>query len=239
MQFSELIPPLLCVISPLAIGWILFSLVVGIRLGLEAGIRLFLLGLGWLIAISGIGAVLFYLPDWAAIILMLLVGFLPWISTLRYWVASKFSGKLLMAIQARDENWSISIMSGAFWVILGLRSLISHNGFLTPAKSYALGISLISLGVFRAIRRIRYTQIRETGILYEFGSFYKWENIESYIWKFGEDKLSLKLRKAIFKKNVNLKILSQFRQEVVNHLSQNVKVDERNSKGTVLIQKAG
>jgi hypothetical protein len=239
MEFSEIITPLLCGISPFALGWILLSLVVGIRAGWEAGVRLFLLGLGLLVALSAIGAVLFYLPNWLAVSLMLFGTFLPWISTLRYFIASKFSGKLLMAIPAKDEKWSISIMSGAFLVILGLSRLISHNDFLTPEKSYALGISLISLGVFRAIQRIRYTQIRETGILYEFGSFYKWGNIEGYIWKFGEDKLSLKLRKAIFKKNVDLKILSQFRQEVVGHLSQNVKVEESNSKGYVPVQKAG
>lgn len=239
MQFSEIITPLLCGISPFALGWILLSLVVGIRTGWEAGVRLFLLGLGLLVALSAIVAILFYLPDWAAVSLMLLGALLPWIFTLRYFIASKFSGKLLMAIPAKDEKWSMSIMSGAFWVILGLSRLISHNDFLTPEKSYALGISLISLGVFRAIQRIRYTQIREKGILYEFGNFYKWENIESYAWKFGEDKLLLKLRKTIVKKSVNLKILSQFRQEVVVYLSQNIMLEGNNSKDYVPVQKAG
>lgn len=239
MQFSEIITPLLCGISPFALGWILLSLIAGVRAGWEAGVRLFLLGLGLLVALSAIGAILFYLPDWAAVSLMLFGALSPWISTLRYFIASKFSGKLLMAIPAKDEKWSMSIMSGAFLVILGLSRLISHNDFLTPEKSYALGIGLISLGVFRAIQRIRYTQIREKGILYEFGNFYKWENIENYAWKFGEDKLLLKLRKTIFKKSVNLKILSQFRQEVVAHLSQNVMIEGNNSKGYAPVQKAG
>lgn len=239
MQISETITPLLWGISPFVLGWILLSLVAGIRAGWEAGIRLFLLGLGLLVALSAIGAILFYLPDWAAVSLMLFGALSPWISTLRYFIASKVSGKLLMAIPPKDEKWSMSIMSGMLLVILGLSRLISHNDFLTSEKSYALGISLISLGVFRAIKRIRYTQLREKGILYEFGNFYKWENIESYAWKFGEDKLLLKLRKSIFKKSVNLNILSQFRQEVVAHLSQNVMIDGNNSKGYVPVQKAG
>jgi len=239
MEFSEIITPILCGVSPFALGWILLSLVVGIRGGWEAGIRLFLLGLGLLGSILAISAILFYLPDWAKVVLMLFGALLPWLSILRYFVASKFSGKLLMALPAKSEKLSISIMSGAFLVILGLSRLISHNDFLTPAKSYALGIILISLGVFRAVQRIRYTQIREAGILSEFGSFYKWENIESYVWKFGEDKLSLKLRKAIFKKNVNLKILSQFRQEVVVHLSQNVIIEVKNKKEYAPQQRAG
>lgn len=239
MQFSENITPLLCGVSPFALGWILLALAVGIHGRWEAGFRLFLLGLGLLVAILTIGAILFYLPDWVAVLLMSVAALLPWVSTLRYFVASKLSGNLLMALPSKSEKWSMSIMSGAFLVILGLSRLFSHNDFFTPVKSYALGIGLISLGVFRATQRIRYTQIREKGILYEFGNFYKWENIENYVWKFGEDKLTLKLRNAFFKKNVNLKILSQFRQEVVAHLSQNVKIEGSNTKGYVPIQKAG
>lgn len=238
MRLSEIITPLLCSISPFTLGWILLSVLIGIRTGWEAGVRLFSLGLGLLFAFSAIGAILFYLPDWAAVSLMLFGALFPWISTLQYFVTLKFSGKLLMAIPAKDEKWSISLVIGAFLVILGTSKLILHNDFLTQEKFYALGISLISLGVLRAIQKIRYTQIREKGILYEFGSFYKWNNIENYGWKFGEDKLSLKLRKAIFKKSVDLKILSQFRHEVVAYLSQNVMTEGNNSKGYVPVQKA-
>lgn len=138
MQFSELITPLLCGISPFVLGWILFSLVVGIRAGWEAGVRLFLLGLGLLVALSAIVAFIFYLPNWAAVGLMAFGALLPWASTLRYFVALKFSGELLMAIPPKDGKWSISIMSGAFLVILGLSRLFSHNDFLTPEKSYGL-----------------------------------------------------------------------------------------------------
>ena len=240
MHLSEVITPLLCGISPFALGWILLSLFIGIRTGWEASVRLFLLGLGLLVTLSAIAAILYYLPDWAAVSIMAFCALSPWVSTMRFFIASRFSGKLLMAIPAKHEKWSLSIMSGMLFALFGLRTIVfQENNFLTPAKSWAFGIWMITFGIFRVIQRIRYTQIRETGILSEAGAFYNWQNIESYGWKFGDNKLSIKLKKAIFNKKVNLKILSQFRQEVVAHLSQNVKFDGSITKGYAPNQKAG
>lgn len=239
MEISEVITPFLCVISPFALGWIIFCLLFVIRGDWEAGGRLFLLGMGLVGALLAIGLIVYFLPDWAAVALMLIGAFLPWIAMLRYFAGSKFSGRLLMALPSGNEKWSISILSGAFPVILGLSQILSHNDFFASEKSFALSISLISLGVFRAVKRIRSTQIREKGILYEFGNFYSWENIENYRWKFSEDKLSLKLRKAFFKRNVDLKISSQFKQQIIAHLSQNVKIEENKPEGYVSTQKAG
>lgn len=245
MEIPSNLLSLLCLLplSPIAwicVGWMILSIVVGVRGGLEAGFRLFLLGLGLLLAVAALGAILFYLPDWASIAALSIVALAPWISTLRYFIASRCSGRLLMALPSRNEKWSISIMSGAFSILLALPGLIFHdNDLLSPAKSYAIGICLISLGVFRALERIRYTQIREKGILSERGGFYRWDNIDNYGWKFGEDKLSLKLKKALLRTNVNLKILSQFRREVVAHLSQHVSIQESNTEGYTPVKKVG
>ena len=165
MQLSEVIIPLLCGISPFAFGWILLSLFIGIRTGWEAGIRLFLLGLGLLVALSTIGAALYYLPVWAAVGLLLIGALSPWISLSRYFIASKFSGKLLLALPSKSEKWLTSIMSCAFSVLLGLQSIILHNNkFLTPEKSYALGFCLISLGVFQVLQKVRILKLEKRGL---------------------------------------------------------------------------
>lgn len=238
MEISEITTSVLCVISPFAIGWLILSIAVGIRGGLETGFRLFLFGLGLLGIFFAFSAIFFFLPDWVAIAFMLVLAFTPWIATLRYLVATKISGRLLMALPLKHGKWRTSIIAGAFFVILGLQVLITDGNLLTPAKSYALGTALISLGVFRTIQRIRYTQIREKGMLYESGDFYKWENIENYTWKFGEDKLVLHLKKFIFKRIINLKILSQFRHEVLTYLSKNIHGKESTAEYHIEIQKA-
>jgi hypothetical protein len=158
---------------------------------------------------------------------------------LRYFVASKISGKMLLALPQKREKWSTSLIGGALFILLGLQTLFFHNTPLSVEKSYALGVSFISLGIFRVIERIRYSQIREKGILYEAGRFYPWNNIESFAWRFGEDKLSLTLRKSMFKKSVILKILSQFRHEAVILLSQHIDNTPSKVQGYAPSQKAG
>jgi hypothetical protein len=206
-----------------SIPFIIFAIIVGIRGGWNAGVRLFLLGLGLLGIVFIIGVLVYFLPDWLATSILILLAISPWLSMLVYLILQKFSGKVLLTLQD-DEKWSMSIMSGAFLIILGFTQFINagHPTFFSSSKFYALGSLLISLGLFRTLKKIRCTQVREKGILYENGSFYQWDNIENYLWKFAEDKLSLKLRKSLIKRNVNLKIRSQFRQEIVTYLAQNV-----------------
>ncbi|MCP4360591.1 MAG: hypothetical protein GY796_21490 [Chloroflexi bacterium] len=224
MELSEITIPMLCGIgiSPFVLGWIILSFLMGTRVGWEAGIRLFLLGVGVPLAI---GAIFLWLPDWAAVILMLVGALWPWVTTLRYLAIKKVSGKLLMALPLKEEERLISITSGAVLVIAGL--VQPFNNFLTPAKAYVFNMCLISWGVLRAIPRILHTQIRDVGILYRNSNLYKWENIESYVWKLGEDKLSLKLKRAVFNRNVDLKLLSQFRHKAVPHLSKNISSIEK------------
>ena len=240
MKFSETIVPLLCALSPFIFGWIFFSVVVGIRGGWEASVRLFQVGLGFLGAGLAILALIFVLPAWAIIPLVITGAFLPWMILLRYYLYMQLGGKLLMALSSsKKEEWLSSIMSGATSVIFGILLFRTNNDFLTPPKPYALGVFLISWGIFKAIDRIRYSQVREKGILHAFGNFYKWGNIESYAWKFGEDKLTLKLKKSISKRVVDLKLPSQFRQDIVAHLSQKLDGSKNDIQGYVPIQKAG
>jgi hypothetical protein len=222
MELSGFIVPTLCVLSPFALGWIVLSIIAGIRGGFEGGIRLFLLGLDVLVAFLAIVAILLYSPDWLAITLMLVEAFLPWISISQYLVNVQLSGKLLMVFPSKSEKWSISIASGVALAIFGLSLLIFNDPLITSLKSYVLGLLCISFGVFRTLKRIRYSQIREKGILHEFGGFYRWENIETYSWKFGEDKLTLRLKKSLLKRDVDLKLPSRSRQEAIAYLSQNV-----------------
>ena len=228
MKIPESLIPLFCILpfSPITwvcLGWVALSIVVGVRGGWNAGVRLFLLGLGLLGIVLIFGIAVYFLPDWLAASMLILLAILPWLSTSVYLVMQRFSGKALLTLQD-DEKWFMSIMGGAFLIILGLTQFVNaiHPTFFSSAKSYSLGILLISFGFSRMLKKIRITQVREKGILYENGNFYQWENIESYLWKFAEDKLSLKLRKSLWKRNVSLKIRSQFRQEIVAHLAQNV-----------------
>ncbi|MFN8387258.1 MAG: hypothetical protein U0X92_12670 [Anaerolineales bacterium] len=46
-------------------------------------------------------------------------------------------------------------------IFLGLQLFITPDRFLTPYKHYVFGSSLIILGVFELVQRIRVTQIRE------------------------------------------------------------------------------
>jgi len=71
-------------------------------------------------------------------------------------------------------------------------------------------------------QKIRCIQIRTTGILSSSGSFYAWDHIDSFTWKFGEDKLALKLKKAFLKRSVDLMIRLNFRHEIVLMLEQNI-----------------
>ncbi len=228
--------PLLCILpfSPLTwvgLGWLALSIVVGVRGGWNAGVRLFLLGLGLLGIILIFGIAVYFLPDWLAVSMLILLAILPWLSISVYLVMQRFSGKALLTLQ-NDEKWSMSIMSGAFLIILGLTQFISagHPTIFSSAKFYALGIFFVSFGLSRMLKKIRRTEVREKGILYDNGNFYQWDNIENYLWKFAEDKLSLKLRKSLWKRNVSLKIRSQFRQEIVAYLAQNVNNKVENSQ---------
>jgi len=227
MNIPDFFIPLLCVfLSPIGwvcLGWVVLSMIVGVRVGWDAGVSLFLLGLGLLGIVVGFGVAVYFLPDWLAASILILSAILPWLSMSVYLVMQRLGGKVLLTLQ-NNEKWSMSIMSGALSIILGLTQFVgaTHPTFISSTKLYALGISLISLGLFRMLKKIRCTQVRERGILYENGSFYKWGNIESYLWKFAEDKLSLKLRKTLLRRNVNLKVRSQSRQEIVAYLAQNV-----------------
>jgi hypothetical protein len=241
MKIPESLIPLLCILpfSPITwvcLGWVALSIVVGVRGGWNAGVRLFLLGLGLLGIVLIFGIAVYFLPDWLAASMLILLAILPWLSILVYLVMQRFNGKALLTLQ-NDEKWSMSIMSGAFSIILGLTQFISagHPTFFSSAKFYALGIVLVSFGLSRMLKKIRRTEVREKGILYENGNFYQWDNIENYRWKFAEDKLSLKLRESIWKRNVSLKIRSQFRQEIVAYLAQNVNNKAENSQ-TVPLQ---
>jgi hypothetical protein len=241
---SDLIPLLFSLLfSPITwicIGWIIFCLVVSIRTGVEAGFRLFLLGLRVLLTLVTIGAILLYLPDWASIGILSVWVISAWVPLLRYFLATRFAGKLLMTLPSNNETWTMTIWRGIFSILVGLQSFTLHNNdFLSPAKLNALGICLISFGVFKVLVRLGETQIRELGILSVKGGLYTWDNIEQYRWKFGEDKLSLQLKKAWFRRDVNLKILSQFRREVVAHLSQHVSMDGSSIEAYAPVQKPG
>ena len=183
----------------------------------------------FLLGLLGIGLVLvvavYFLPDWLAVSILILLAIFPWLSMSVYLVMQRFSGKGLLTLQ-NDEKWSMSIMSGAFPIILGLAQFVNatHPTAFSSPKVYSLGISLISFGFFRMLNKIRCTQVREKGILYENGNFYQWENIEGYHWKFADDKLSLKLKKSLWKRNVSLKIRFRFRQEIVAYLAQRTEV---------------
>lgn len=222
MEVSEFIFPLLFIISPFALGWVFFSVVLGIRAGLEAGIRFLLLGLGLLGMLVAIVACILFLPDWAVTILMLILVGIPCFQNLCYLINNKTSGQLWMVLPSKNEQLSLSLVKATTLILLGLQNLISLDRFLTPYKHYAFGSSLIILGVFELVQRIRVTQIREKGILYVSGNLYKWEYIENYAWKLGEDKLTLNLKKYVFKQAINLKILSQFRYHASAYLSQNI-----------------
>jgi hypothetical protein len=140
---------------------------------------------------------------------------------LQYFINTRRSGNLLLALPWKHEKGLISISGGITFVIFGLFQFILRDPFTTP-KSYAFGALCISLGIFGVISRIRYSQLREKGILSENGKLYHWENIENFSWKFGEDKLTLTLNKSIFSHNINLRLHSQFRQEVVAYMSRNI-----------------
>jgi len=239
MEFSEIVTPLICATSPFAFGWILLSVLIGIRGGWEGGLRFFLLGLGLLGAVLALGAILVFLPDWAVVTLTLVGALFPWVIALRYLVMAKLSGKLLLALPQNDQKQLMSMMTGVLLVMLGTSQFSSRSDFFSPVKSYALGLSLISLGIFRAIHWLQHTQIREKGILASFGNCHRWENIESYTWKFGEDKLSLKLREAFLNHSISLKVQSQLRQEAMAYLSQKIDDAKNNAPGYIPIQKAG
>lgn len=239
MEFSHFAPVLLCGVSPFILGWLLLPLVAGIRGDWEAGVRLFLLGFGLLSAILANVITVFYLPDWAAVLLLAVTALWPWISLLRYFVASKISGEVLLALPQKREKWSTTLLGGALSVLLGLQTFFFFKSPLSLEKTYALGILFISVGTFRVIEKIRYSHIRERGILHESGRFYSWDNIESFGWKFGEDKLSLTLKKSILNKRVNLKIPSQFRHEAVLVLSQHIGNTVSDLQEYAPIQKAG
>ncbi len=222
MEISVFIFPLLFIILPFTLGWVLFSVVLGIRAGLEAGIRFLLLGLGLLGMLVAIVACILFLPDWAVTILMLILVGIPCFQNLCYLINNKTSGQLWMVLPSKNEQLSLTLAKATILILLGLQLFITPDRFLTPYKHYVFGSSLIILGVFELVQRIRVTQIREKGILYVSGDLYKWENIENYTWKLGEDKLTLKLKKYAFKQTVNLKILSQFRYDASAYLSQNI-----------------
>jgi hypothetical protein len=228
MEQFQLIASSLYFLAIFVFGWICLTIIVGIRGGVEGGFRFFLLGFGLFVAFVATIAILLNSPDWLAIILMLLGAFLPWVSMLQYFVNTRRSGDLLMALPSKHEKWSNSVIGGIVFVLFGLLTFI-FNDPLTSQKIYTLGVLCISWGAFGVVQRIRFSQIREKGILYEFGSLYSWENIESYTWKFGEDKLSLKLKRSLFRRNVNLRLPSRFRQEVVSIFSK--KIDYTNSNG--------
>jgi hypothetical protein len=221
-----------------ALGWLSLTIIVGIRAGIEAGLRLFLLGVGLFVAFLAIIAILLYSPDWLAVALMLAGALWPWISMLQYLINIRRSGDLLLALPSKQEKWSNSLIGGIVSVLFGLPLLIFENPLIS-IKSYALGILLISWGVFATIKRIRYSQIREKGILSENGQLYHWENIESFVWKFGEDKLTLRLQRFLFSRNINLRLSSQFRHEAVAYLSRNISDVESNGQGYIPSQKAG
>jgi hypothetical protein len=183
--------------------------------------RLLLLGLGLFAAFLIAVAVLVYSPDWLAVTFLLVGALVPWISIFQYLVNSRSSGRALLALSRKKKNWETTITGGVALAVFGLLT-IRGNDPLLSMKTYALGVLCISWGIFGVVQKTRYSQIREKGILYEFGRLYRWENIESYGWKFGEDKLTLKLKKSLGKHNVTLKLPSQFRQEVVDYLSHNI-----------------
>jgi hypothetical protein len=205
----------------LGAGWIGLTILVGSRAGVSGGIRLLLLGLGLFAAFLIAVAVLVYSPDWLAVTFMLVAALVPWISIFQYFVNSRMSGRMLLALSSKRRSWDTSVPGGALLAAFGLLTFRFNDPF-PSMKSYALGILCISWGIFGIIQKIRYSQIREKGILYEFGRLYRWENIESYSWRFGEDKLTLKLKKSLTRHNVTLKLPSQFRQEVVDYLSHNI-----------------
>ena len=227
--------PLIFLIAIFTLVWVAFSVLVGIG-GHDwpASLRLFSLGMGVLGVFLAFGAALFYLPDWLVVPLLLAAALLPWVIILRYFIMTRLSGRLLMALPYTNEKWSRSILNGAVTVMFGLSQLgmsqliAAHNLFSSPAKTYALGIALICLGIGSIPQKIRCMQIRTTGILSSSGSFYPWHNIEGFTWKFGEDKLSLKLKKAIFNRSVDLKIRSNFRHEIVLLLEQNISAGQIN-----------
>ena len=221
MALLELILSSLWFLAFLAVGWIGLTILVGSRAGVSGGIRLFLLGLGVFAAFLIAVAVLVYSPDWLAVTFMLAGALLPWISIFQYLVNSRVSGQMVLALPWKKKFWGTSIPGGVLLAVFGLLTFRSNAPF--PAmKTSALAILCISWGVFGVVQRIRFSQIREKGILYEMGKLYRWENIESYGWIFGEDQLTLRLKKSLSKRIVTLKLPSQFRHEVVEYLSRNV-----------------
>lgn len=261
MDISKIITLEICVLSPFALGWIVLSVIVGIHKGWDTSIRFSLLGSGLLGIFFVIIAVYIFLPSWIIVLVMLLWASSLWLSTLGYLAMQKLGGKLLLTLQ-NDEKWSFVIMRGATLIITGLTQILLGIVFIIPSntmlafmgssKFYASGIFLISLGIFSLTKKFLCTQIREKGILYETGSFYRWEAIESFdngykvsnlyvtilrylfsnryqsfMQKFNEDKLSLKLKKSFLKRNINLKIRSQFIKQVIVYLAQNVNNTEK------------
>lgn len=239
MEISEIITPSLYCILPIALGWALISVVLGIRAGFEAGIRFFLFGLGILGAFFAFLTIIIFLPNWAVTTFVIILLGMPFLQSLRYLINNKTSGRLWMALPLKNEKLSLSLTKAAILVLLGLQNFITSDILLTPYKHHVLGVSLIVFGVFEVARRFRVTQIREKGILHETGNFYNWQNIESYIWKLGEDKLTLKLKKYIFKQAVNLKVLSHFRCDVLTYLSQNIESLGNDADKYLPFQKAG
>jgi hypothetical protein len=202
----------------------------------QTALRIFLFEVGAFGAFIAFDAALFYLPDELVVPLLLAAAALPWLFIWRYFSAARSSGAVLMDLPYQEETgiWFKVIMLVTQFTMMGFGVSIvifTWNSMpytklpfsiplLSFAKVCALGLALISLGVWNKRQDIHPTQIGANGILSSSGSFYPWDNIESFTWKFGDDKLALKLKKARIKRSVDLKIRSNFRHEIVLMLEQ-------------------
>ena len=156
---------------------------------------------------------------------------LPRLSLLNKFTLVTFTVYLILNLPLHLRQLSVGLVSEKQLSVVLIEliqfAFVNVIKLVSPAKIDALGIMLVLLGLFELIGKIHSAQIREKGILMEMGNFYRWENIESYTWKFGEDRLRLKLKRSFFKRDVDLKIPSQFRPQVVAYLDRLVQAGEQ------------
>jgi hypothetical protein len=164
----------------------------------------------------------FFLPDWASVALALLAIFWVLFSTIHHFIMQKISGNLLYRVP-NNKSLPRLFVNGVSLTVLGTVLFFNHSNIISPSKLCALSFVLIFSGFFRMVEYFQSTEIRQKGILHETEGFFRWNNIESFVWEVTDNELSLKLRNSyFFKKNVRLTISPVYWQEIVTYLKQYV-----------------